>query len=439
MRWYAEYAWLGGPGPTAGVLIEAEAGRFTTVTAGVAPPPGVPRLAGVTLPGLADTHSHAFHRALRGRTHDDRGSFWTWRDRMYAVADRLDPDSYLALARAVYAELASTGVTCVGEFHYLHHDRQGRRYAEENVMADALAQAAADAGIRITLLDTCYLAADVDGAPLTGVQRRFGDADAAAWAQRTQAWKPSGNHVRAGVAIHSVRAVPAAELPVVAQAATSRGAPLHVHLSEQPAENAACLARHGRTPTALLADAGALGTATTAVHATHLTDADVALLAETGTGVCLCPTTERDLADGIGPAGPLAAAWVALSLGSDSHAVVDLFEEARAVEAHERLRTGRRGHFSPAELLAMASQVGHRALGWPDAGRIAVGERADLVTVRCDSVRTAGVDPAGLIFAATAADVTDVVVDGRPVVADGRHLHVDVPAELAAAIRAVAG
>lgn len=439
MRWYAEYAWLGGPGPTAGVLIEAEAGRFTTVTAGLAPPPGVPRLAGVTLPGLANTHSHAFHRALRGRTHDDRGSFWTWRDRMYAVADRLDPDSYLALARAVYAELASTGVTCVGEFHYLHHDRQGRRYAAENVMADALAQAAADAGIRITLLDTCYLAADVDGAPLTGVQRRFGDADAAAWAQRTQAWTPPGAHARAGVAIHSVRAVPAAELPVVAQAATSRGAPLHVHLSEQPAENAACLARHGRTPTALLADAGALGPATTAVHATHLTDADVALLAGTGTGVCLCPTTERDLADGIGPAGPLAAAGVALSLGSDSHAVVDLFEEARAVEAHERLRTGRRGHFSPAELLAIASQVGHRALGWPDAGRIAVGERADLVTVRCDSVRTAGVDPAGLIFAATAADVTDVVVDGRPVVADGRHLHLDVPAELAAAIRAVTG
>ncbi|WP_326555227.1 formimidoylglutamate deiminase [Micromonospora sp. NBC_01813] len=438
MRWYAEYAWLGGPGPAAGVLIEAQAGRFTTVTAGVTtPPPGVPRLAGVTLPGLANAHSHAFHRALRGRTHDDRGSFWTWRDRMYAVAGRLDPDTYLALARAVYAELALAGVTCVGEFHYLHHDPQGRPYAEVNVMADALAQAAADAGIRITLLDTCYLTAGVDGAPLAGVQRRFGDADAAAWAQRAQAWTPTGHHVRVGAAIHSVRAVPASELPVVADWAAQRAAPLHVHLSEQPAENAACLARHGRTPTALLADAGALGPATTAVHATHLTDADVALLGDAGAGVCLCPTTERDLADGIGPAGPLSAAGVPLSLGSDSHAVIDLFEEARAVEMHERLRTGRRGHYSPAELLAMATEAGHAALGWADAGRIAVGARADLVTVALDSVRTAGVDPAGLVFAATAADVTDVVVDGRPVVADGRHLHVDVPAELTAAIRAV--
>ncbi|WJK34690.1 formimidoylglutamate deiminase [Solwaraspora sp. WMMA2065] len=436
-RWYAEHAWLGGPAPAAGVLIEAEAGRFTAVTAGVAAPPGVPRLAGVTLPGLADAHSHAFHRALRGRTHDDRGSFWSWRDRMYAVAGRLDPDSYLALARAVYAEAALAGVTCVGEFHYLHHDPQGRRYAEPNVMADALAQAAADAGVRLTLLDTCYLTAGVDGAPLTGVQRRFGDADAAAWARRAQAWTPAGDHVRAGAAVHSVRAVPAAGLPVVAGAAAQRGVPLHVHLSEQPAENEACLARHGRTPTALLADAGVLGPRTTAVHATHLTDADVALLGDAGAGVCLCPTTERDLADGIGPAGPLSAAGVTLSLGSDSHAVIDLFEEARAVETHERLRTGRRGHFSPGELLTMASKAGHAALGWADAGRIAVGARADLVTVRCDSVRTAGVDPAGLVFAATAADVTDVVVDGRPVVADGRHLHLDVPAELAAAIRAV--
>ncbi|MFY1695481.1 MULTISPECIES: formimidoylglutamate deiminase [unclassified Solwaraspora] len=437
MRWYAEYAWLGGPGPAAGVLIEAEGGRFTAVTADVTPPPGVPRLAGVTLPGLANAHSHAFHRALRGRTHDDRGSFWTWRDRMYAVAGRLDPDSYLALARAVYAELALAGVTCVGEFHYLHHDPQGRRYADPNVMADALAQAAADAGVRITLLDTCYLTAGVDGAPLAGTQRRFGDADVAAWADRSGSWRPAGAHVRAAAAVHSVRAVPAAELPVVADWAARRRTPLHVHLSEQPAENAACLARYGRTPTAVLADAGALGPATTAVHATHLTDADVALLGDAATGVCLCPTTERDLADGIGPAGPLSAAGVTLSVGSDSHAVIDLFEEARAVETHERLRTGRRRHFSPAQLLAMASQAGHAALGWADAGRIAVGARADLVTVRCNSVRTAGVDPAGLVFAATAADVTDVVVDGRPVVADGRHLHVDVPAELAAAIRAV--
>ena len=169
------------------------------------------------------------------------------------------------------------------------------------------------------------------------------------------------------------------------------------------------------------------------MHATHVTGDDVRALGRSGTGVCLCPTTERDLADGLGPGRELADAGCPLSLGSDSHAVIDLFEEARAVESHERLSTGRRGHFSAAELLAAAAN--HRALGWTDAGEIAVGNRADLVAVRLDSVRTAGVDPAGAIFAATAADVTDVLVDGRLVVDAGRHTTIDVSAELDRAVR----
>ena len=227
------------------------------------------------LPGFANAHSHAFHRALRGRTHEHGGTFWTWRERMYAVAARLDPDSYLALARAAYAEMALAGVTAVGEFHYLHHGPDGRPYADPNAMGHALAQAAADAGIRLTLLDTCYLTADVDGRPVEGVQRRFSDGTADAWAERVAALR-DGPGLRIGVAAHSVRAVPRAALPVVAEAAGGR--PLHVHLSEQPAENAACLAAHGLTPTGLLAAEGLLGPATTAVHATHLTGADIALL-----------------------------------------------------------------------------------------------------------------------------------------------------------------
>ncbi|MDG4759782.1 formimidoylglutamate deiminase [Micromonospora sp. WMMD710] len=446
-RWLAEYAWLPDLAqPTPDVLIETDGGRITGVTALAAPgrpsagvdvyADAVP-LPGLTLPGLSNVHSHAFHRALRGRTHGGRGDFFSWRDRMYAVADRLDPDTYLALARAVYAEMALAGITCVGEFHYLHRRPDGGAYDDPNAMGAALVEAAAHAGIRLTLLDACYLSAGVDGRPLAGPQRRFGDGDAARWAQRVSALQPTDAHVRVGAAVHSVRAVPADQLGTVADWARDRQAPLHVHLSEQPAENDECRAVHGRTPTALLAERGVLGPDTTAVHATHPTSADVTSLADSRTGVCLCPTTERDLADGIGPARRMADAGIRLSLGSDSHAVIDLFEEARAVELDERLRTRRRGHFTPVDLLTAATATGHAALGWADAGRIAVGARADLVTVRLDSARTAGVPPVGAFFAASAADVEQVVVDGRMVVAEGRHLSVDVPAELAAAIEAV--
>jgi formiminoglutamate deiminase len=394
-------------------------------------------LPGLTLPGLANTHSHAFHRALRGRTHTRRGDFWSWRDRMYDVAGRLDPDSYLALARATYAEMALAGITCVGEFHYLHHGPDGARYADPNAMGVALVEAAAQAGVRITLLDTVYLTSTVDGEPLHGVQRRFGDGDAARWSARAAAFPPGDGSARQGAAIHSVRAVPAKQLPEVVRWAEERGAPLHVHLSEQRVENEACLACYHRTPTELLADAGVLGPRTTAVHATHLTAADVNRLGERGSGVCFCPTTERDLADGIGPARDLVDAGSPLSLGSDSHAVIDMFEEARAVELDERLRTQRRGHFTPGELVHAATVAGHAALGWADAGRIAAGARADLVTVRLDGVRAAGVPPIGAVFAATAADVSHVLVDGRTVVRDGRHVTIDVPAALAESIGAL--
>ncbi|MEV4625877.1 formimidoylglutamate deiminase [Micromonospora sp. NPDC049523] len=434
-RFHAEYAWLpGDEAPTPDVLIEVDDGRFSGVTAGVQVPPGVHRLPGVTLPGLANTHSHAFHRALRGHTHTGGGTFWSWRDRMYEVAGRLDPDTYLALARATYAEMALAGITCVGEFHYLHHQPDGSPYAEPNVMGAALVEAAAQAGVRLTLLDTLYLTSTVDGEPLHGVQRRFGDRDVDAWSDR-HGKLPSAPHLRLGAALHSVRAVPLGALSSFAY--RNSGGPLHFHLSEQRAENDACLATHGCTPVQLLADMGVLGPTATAVHATHLSEDGVALLGETGTGTCLCPTTERDLADGIGPARALADAGSPLSLGSDSHAVIDLFEEARAVELDERLRTERRGHFGPAELTHAATAAGHTALGWADAGTIAAGFRADLVTVRLDSVRTAAVPPAGVFFAATAADVTDVLVDGRVVVRDGRHVSIDVPAELRRSIAQV--
>ena len=254
----------------------------------------------------------------------------------------------------------------------------------------------------------------------------------AAWAQRAFRQADSDT-VRIGMAAHSVRAVPDTALAELAELAGNR--PLHVHLSEQPAENAACHARYGCSPTELLHSAGLLGELTTAVHATHLSDLDRTILGDTGTAACFCPTTERDLADGIGPARALMDAGSPLCLGSDSHAVIDPFEEARAVELHERLRSGHRGHFTPEELLTAATGAGHRALGWSDAGALAAGQRADLVTVRLDGVRTAGAEPlAGAVYAAGAADVAHVVVDGRVVVRDGRHTGFDVAAELAASI-----
>ncbi|MFL6140035.1 MAG: formimidoylglutamate deiminase [Frankiaceae bacterium] len=445
--WWAEHAWLGSPeaGAVHDVLIETAGERIAAVRVGVPPPAGAARLRGLTLPGMANAHSHAFHRALRGRTHAGAGDFWAWREVMYEVAARLDPDGYYRLARAAYAEMALAGITAVGEFHYLHHDRDGRPYADPNAMAGALVAAAADAGVRLTLLDACYLQADVDGSPLAGLQLRFGDGDGDRWAARVRELRATATSgLVVGVAVHSVRAVPAAALPVVADLAAELAAPLHVHLSEQRRENAACLAATGRTPAGLLAAHGVLGDRTTAVHATHLTDDDVRLLGESATAVCLCPTTERDLADGVGPARRLVEAGSRLCLGSDSQAVVDLLEEARAVELDERLVTERRGSHRAGALLAAACAGGAAALGRPDAGRIAPGALADLVTVGLGSPRLAGAAPGLLVehvvFAATAADVTDVVVGGRPVVRDGRHLAVgDVGAALASAIGALTG
>jgi formiminoglutamate deiminase len=416
-----ERAWVDGRVRDA-VLVEIEDGRFTRVTPD-STTPGVARVAGLTLPGFANTHSHAFHRALRGRTQTDRGTFWTWREQMYAVAGRLDPDSSYELARAVYGEMVAAGHTAVGEFHYLHHQPDGTPYGDANAMGRALLAAARDAGLRIALLDTLYLSSGFGAAP-QGVQRRFDDRTAAAWQERVEALRASlgaGDDVQIGVAAHSVRAVPAAALAAFAPYVEA-GLPVHVHLSEQVRENDDCRAAYGVTPTGLLAEHGMLGPMTSAVHATHLTDDDVRLLGEAGAFASFCPTTERDLGDGIGPSRRLAEAGAVLTLGSDSHAVIDPFEEMRALELDERLASQERGHWRAGELLAAATVDGHRSLGFADAGEIAVGRRADLVTIDLESTRTAGTgaDAHTAVFAAGAADVTRVMVDGR-VVFDGDH------------------
>ncbi|KQX11882.1 N-formimino-L-glutamate deiminase [Streptomyces sp. Root431] len=440
--YWLEHAWLD-TNVEPGVALEVADGRITAVRTGVdTPPPGAVVLRGLTIPGLSNAHSHAFHRALRGTVQVGSGTFWTWREVMYTVAQRLTPDSYFALARAVYAEMALAGITSVGEFHYLHHAPGGTPYADPNAMGEALIAAAAEAGIRITLLDTAYLSSGFGAAPEQH-QLRFTDGTAEKWAERVSALKDRDG-VRIGAAIHSVRAVPADQLATVARWAQDREAPLHVHLSEQTAENDACLAAHGLTPTQLLAEHGVLGPRTTGVHNTHLTDGDIGLLGSSTTGTCMCPTTERDLADGIGPAVALQRAGSPLSLGSDSHAVIDLLEEARAMELNERLRTRTRGHWTAAALLRAATSDGHAALGWPDAGTLETGALADFTTIALDTVRTAGPVPRlaaeTAVFAASAADVRHTVVAGRHVVRDGAHHSVpDVGAALADSIAALRG
>jgi formiminoglutamate deiminase len=439
-RVWCELAFVDGQ-PRAGVAIEIVEGRISSINIGrVAEPGDASRLAGFTIPGLANAHSHAFHRALRSRTQADRGTFWAWRDLMYRAAALLDPDSYRRLARAVFAEMALAGVSCVGEFHYLHHQPDGTPYSDPNAMGNALLAAADDAGIRITLLDTLYLHGGLGSggydAP-AGAQRRFSDATADAWIDRVGRLRPTDTQ-RIAAAIHSVRAVDPKSTARLAEWATSVGAPAHAHVSEQINENEACLAHHGTTPVGVLADAGVLDARFSAVHATHVDDADIDRFANAGATVVMCPTTERDLGDGIGPTSRFATSGVEMALGSDSHAVIDLFEEARALELDERLGSCERGVHPATELLAMATVNGHRSLGWADAGAIAVGNRADLVTVALDSTRTAGTPPAlaceATVFAATAGDITDVHVDGRHVVSERRHHSIDVAAELDASI-----
>jgi formiminoglutamate deiminase len=406
-----------------GVEIEIRERRFARVEIGAEPTRAEVQRPGVSLPAAANVHSHAFHRALRHHSQvggPGGGTFWTWRQQMYQVASTLDPDRYHDLARRVFAEMAAAGYGVVGEFHYVHHRPDGTPYPEPGAMAEALVSAAGDAGVRITLLDALYLHGGLDGergyAPPGPGQRRFTDASVDAWADRLGRHR-FAEHGRVGAAVHSVRAVDPAGIAAAVSAAGDLGVVLHAHVSEQSAENDQCHTAHGATPVEVLAAAGALGPRFTAIHATHLTDRDLALLGGSGAHIGLCPTTEADLGDGIGPFRRLADAGATLTIGSDSHAIIDPFVELRAIESGERLGRRRRGVFTAAELLA-ALTGGHRALGWDDAGRIAPGFRADLVTVSLDSPRTSGAgdDPAAIAAAlahsATAADITHVIIDG---------------------------
>lgn len=332
------------------------------------------------LPALATAHSHAFQRAMRGdaqradaHTTDD---FWSWRTAMYTLADSLDPQSIYGISRVAYRELYRAGVRTVGEFHYVHHQPGGTPYDERTVMADQVIRAALAENLRIGLFRVVYARAGAGRAP-EGAQLRFCDpnleqslADVETLASR---WA-SHSSVRIGIAAHSVRAVPPSYWGPIAEFTTANRMVFHAHVAEQPAEIQACLAETGRRPVELLAELGALGPKFVAVHATHLELHEASLLGQADAMVCLCPTTERDLGDGLPNVTALRSAGVRLCAGVDSHVMTDPLEDLRSIDLGERLRTGKRlavraDERTPAqELLRIGTVLGAEACGFSDPG-----------------------------------------------------------------------
>jgi formimidoylglutamate deiminase len=392
------------------------------------------------IPGFVNAHSHAFQRTFRGETEYQRGQsqeddFWMWRDQMYRCAQRLDPEGVHDAALRVYSEMLAAGYTTVGEFHYLHRRPGGQSYDAVEELSQAIIEAATKARIRLVLLEVLYCAGGFD-TPLRSEQRRFSSSSFDEYVQLVDAAQRAARIaplVSVGLAPHSVRAVPVDMLSQVAHLAADRSLVVHMHLSEQPAEVADCLAARECSPVALVSNAGLLGPRFTAVHATHLEPGDVALLADSGSTVCACPSTEANLGDGFLPALELYRAGVPICLGSDSHTLIDPFAEMRMVEYHERLRYGRRNVLTPEHpdkqdryrvapgLLAAATAHGATALGI-DAGAIRPGAAADLVAVDLHDLALQGVPiqcaPEALALSASPRCVREVWVGGAQVVGD---------------------
>ena len=401
---------------------QSQNGVITAVTIGAEPHRHT--FDGVAVPGFANTHSHIFHRGLRGAGEGE--DFWSWRTEMYRLANRLDPDSYYRLARAAFAEMVAAGYTSVGEFHYVHHQPDGTPY-RDHAMELALVNAAIEAGIRITVLDTCYLHAG-PGASLGVDQKRFGDGSVEGWLERWRALRdalPDSPLVTVGAALHSVRAVSPDEMATAVSGLPER-VPIHIHVSEQPRENTECLAAHGLTPTAVLDRAGVLSDRTTIIHATHLTGGDIAMIAASDTVVSLCPTTEADLGDGIARVKDLQDAGVRMAIGTDEDVITDPFTELRMLESTARLVTGTRGVIGCEALWKIGTRNGVESLRpaaeplprqtstpGPGSAGLAAGAPADIVVVEPSSARLAGVDPTRWPLVATANDVAATIVAGE--------------------------
>lgn len=412
----------------AGWAVELEGGQITSVGPVATRTPTLTFPGRALLAGMVNAHSHCFHRLLRGVSQrGSGGDFWSWRGLMYQAASRLDAEGLYVVARQAYLEMLLAGITCVGEFHYLRAP----------AMRDAVARAAQDVGIRLCLLRTVYLHGGIGAidTELDSTQRAFSDGSVDLAIADIEHWVREAQPAAWGVAAHSLRAMTPLEVAVLKRAFPDR--PFHIHVSEQRLEVEQCRARYGAGPIALLARQGVLDPSTTLVHATHAEAEEVRLIAASGASVCICPTTEADLADGVGPVAELAELGVPLCLGSDGQLVISLLEEARWLELGQRLRVGRR-HVATGSLWNAATRAGALALRLP-VGDIAPGLHADLIAVDVQHPSLRGICADDLLTALTlSADtsvVTDVSVGGEWVVRDRRH---HAQAEVTAAYSALA-
>jgi formimidoylglutamate deiminase len=395
------------------------------------------------LPGLVNAHSHAFQRVIRGRTehrsHHSGDSFWTWREMMYGAATRLEPQDIYDASRLAFLEMALGGITAVGEFHYLHKDARGKAYDDPNLLAKEVVRAARDVGLRIALLRVAYARAGYRTEP-NERQQRFIESEPEVYLRnlerlRKDLARETDEEQRAwvGVAPHSVRAAPLDYLRQVAAYADEHQLPVHMHVAEQVAENVACLEEHGRTPVALLAHEHILSERFTAVHAVHITDEEAVELARARAFVCACPTTERNLGDGIVPAEMLFRHGARIAFGTDSHTQIDLLEDARELEYHLRLKKLERNVLAPEskdvsalarKLFEGATAHGAASIG-AEAGALEHGRPADFFTVALDDPSIAGASTddllSSIVFSLARTAVRDVFVGGKRIVEEGKH------------------
>lgn len=401
------------------------------------------------LPGLINAHSHAFQRVIRGRTEyrtpNHRDTFWGWREMMYSAAAGLTPEDVYDASRMAFLEMALSGITSVGEFHYLHHAPDGSEYEDPNLLAKEVVRAANDIGLRIALLRVAYARSGYE-AELNPKQRRFIEPDVDSYLRRVEQLKSDlvKGEQRAwlGVAPHSVRAVPLDYLQEVNRYALKEDLRIHMHVAEQPAEVSSCIQEYGRSPVALLASEGLLSEHFTAVHAIHVTPKALPSISEARALVCACPTTERNLGDGVVPADSFFEAGVRIALGTDSHTQIDLLEDARELEYHLRLQKLERAVLAPekearraalaARLFDCATTNGAASIGAP-GGQLEAGRGADFFTVDLRDPSVAGASDADLlaniIFSLSRSAIRDVVVGGKQIVSEGRHRDQDAVVE----------